>query len=377
MRRRAFLRNGLLALGAPAVLPLDGRGGAFLTLRQRRQEQESIRLSSNENPLGIPPGSRDAILKGIEEANRYPSWARRSLTEALAEKHGVEPAGIVLGNGSTEVLQMGVQAQLDPQLRLVAPTPTFEDVFEYSEPHPWIDLRPIPLTDTFAHDLPAMERETNGAPGPVLAYVCNPNNPTGSLTSVGEVEAWIRRAPENVHFLVDEAYFEFVDSDDFRSLDRLAWENPNVVVVRTFSKVYGMAGLRLGYGVAHPDTARRLGAFAAGPNTNQLALVAGLAALEDADWVAKSVEANLTSRRIAYQALDELDLEYIPSHTNFVMHRIGGDLQAYIGRMREAGIRVGRPFPPMLDYNRCSFGVPKEMERWADTIRDFRKNGWV
>jgi histidinol-phosphate aminotransferase len=311
------------------------------------------------------------------EANRYPGWARRSLTDALARKHGVEPVGIVLGNGSTEVLQMGVQAQLDPQLRLVAPSPTFEDVFEYSEPHPWIDLRPVPLTDGYAHDLAAMEEETLGAPGPVLAYVCNPNNPTGSLTSVADVETWIERAPDNVHFLVDEAYFEFVDSSEFRSLDHLAWENPNVVVVRTFSKVYGMAGMRLGYGIAHPETARRLAAFAAGPNTNHLALVAGLAALEDEEWVGKSVEANLKSRRIAYQVLEELDLDYIPSHTNFVMHRIRGDLQEYIGRMREAGIRVGRPFPPMLEFNRLSFGTGEEMERWAETIRDFRRRGWV
>jgi histidinol-phosphate aminotransferase len=283
----------------------------------------------------------------------------------------------VLGNGSTEILQMGVQARLDPQLRLVAATPTFEDVFEYSEPHPWIDLRPVPLTEDFAHDLEAMEQESKGADGPVLVYVCNPNNPTGSLTSVGDVEAWIQRAPENVHFLVDEAYFEFVDSAGYRSLDRLAWENPNVVVARTFSKVYGMAGLRLGYAVAHPDTAGKLRAFAAGPNTNHLALVAGLAALEDSEWVGKSVEANLTSRKAAYEVLEELDLEYIPSHTNFVMHRIAGDLQQYIGRMRETGIRVGRPFPPMLGFNRCSFGLPSEMERFAGALRDFRRKGWV
>ncbi len=165
----------------------------------------------------------------------------------MAERHGVPTNGIVLGNGSTEILQMGVQARLDPQLRLVAPTPTFEDVFEYSEPHPWIDLKPIPLLPDYAHDLTGMEEATRGASGPVLVYVCNPNNPTGSLTSVADVESWIRRAPENVHFLVDEAYFEFVDSGAYRSLDKLAFENPNVVVARTFSKVYGMAGMRLGY----------------------------------------------------------------------------------------------------------------------------------
>jgi histidinol-phosphate aminotransferase len=297
--------------------------------------------------------------------------------EALAEKHGAPSGGVVLGNGSTEILQMGVQARLDPELRLVAPTPTFEDVFEYSEPHPWVDLKPIPLTSDYAHDLSAMEEATMGAPGPVLVYVCNPNNPTGSLTSVDDVEAWIRRAPENVHFLVDEAYFEFVDSSDYRSLDQVALELPNVVVARTFSKVYGMAGLRLGYAIAHPETARALQAFAAGTNCNHLALVAGLAALQDPEWVEKSVAANLASREVAYGVLDELGIEYLPSHTNFVMHRISGDLSLYIRRMADAGIRVGRPFPPMLGFNRCSFGLVDEMERHAEALRDFRRKGWI
>jgi histidinol-phosphate aminotransferase len=222
-----------------------------------------------------------------------------------------------------------------------------------------------------------MEEATLQAPGPVLVYICNPNNPTGSLTPVDDVEAWILRAPENVHFLVDEAYFEFVDSPDYRSLDRLAVERPNLVVARTFSKVYGMAGLRLGYGIAHPDTARALQAFAAGTNCNHLALVSGAAALADPSWVGKSVAANAQSRQMAYDVLDELGLEYIPSHTNFVMHRISGDLQQYISRMADVGIRVGRPFPPMLEFNRCSLGLPEEMAKHGDTLRDFRRRGWI
>lgn len=376
MRRRSFLRSGVLALGAPAIISTRTPARVFLPVG-KTQADGTIRLSSNENALGMPPVSREAIVAGIGEANRYPGASRRALTEAIAQKHGIPTEGIVLGNGSTEILQMGVQAFMNPQLRLVSPTPTFEDVFEYTNPHPWVDVRAVPLLQDYSHDLTRMEEEARGSGDPVLAYICNPNNPTGSLTPVGDVEAWIQGAGENVFFLVDEAYFEFVDSDDYYSLDRVAWENPNVVVARTFSKVYGMAGMRLGYAVAHPDTARRLGAFAAGPNANHLALVAGLAALEDPAWVGKSVGTNLESRKMAYAVLDELGLEYLPSHTNFVMHRISGDLRQYISRMADAGIRVGRPFPPMLDYNRCSFGLPSEMERFAETLRDFRRKGWV
>ncbi len=378
MKRRHFLRQSALALGAPALLP------GTLSAAQRvhppppgGQTRELIRLSSNENPLGIPPASRDAVLAGLGEANRYPGASRRALTEVLAKKHGVEPEGIVLGNGSTEILQMGVQARMDPGLRLVTPTPTYEDVFEYTEPHPWVEVRAVPLLPDYSHDLTAMEEATAGSEEPVLVYICNPNNPTGSLTPVGDVLAWIHRTPEHVHFMVDEAYFEFVDSEEYRSLDQVAWENPRVIVARTFSKVYGMAGMRLGYAVAHPAAAAWLRTFAPGPNTNHLALVAGVAALEDPAWVDYSVEANLRSREMAFQVLEELELEYLPSHTNFVMHRINGGLDLYIRRMREEGIRVGRAFPPMTSYNRVSFGLEEEMGRWAEALRSFRRKGWI
>jgi histidinol-phosphate aminotransferase len=150
-----------------------------------------------------------------------------------------------------------------------------------------------------------------------------------------------------------------------------------VVVVRTFSKIYGMAGMRLGYGVAHPDTVRHLEQFAADTNTNELALRAGLASLHDSGLVTRGVQSNARAAAILGECLDELGLEALPSHTNFVMHRINGDLRAYINRMAEHNIQVGRPFPPMLSYNRVSLGLPEEMERFAETLREFRSNGWV
>ncbi len=377
MKRREFLRSGALAAGAPAVLPLAGHGHFFSTPRQRRQEGAPIRLSSNENPLGIPAASEEAMVAGMGMANRYPGPARRALGEAVAAKHGVPREAITLGNGSAEILQMAVQAHVHPRMRLVAASPTYEDVFEYCEPHSWIDIRAIPLLPDMSHDLTAMEEATEEVDSPVLAYVCNPNNPTGSLTPVDDVEAWIRRAPDNVHFLVDEAYVEFAHDPAYRSLDRLALEHPRVVVARTFSKIYGMAGLRLGYAVSHPETARILRSFASGTNTNQMALRAGLAALGDESWVERSLEVNRRGREIVYGVLDELSLEYIPSHTNFVMHRIRGELRAYIRRMADAGFRVGRPFPPMLEFNRLSMGLTEDMGAFAETLRDFHRRGWV
>ena len=377
MKRRAFLRAGVVAAGAPAVMPLTGSLDTLLSGQPDRSQSALLKLSSNENPLGVPPSAREAIIGGIAEGNRYPGASRSALTRAIARHHGVQASGIVLGNGSTEVLQMAVQCRVAPDLTILAVTPTFEDVFEYSAPHPLVTLKKFPLTHDFAHDLEAMEAEANRTSGTVLVYVCNPNNPTGSLTSTAAVQSWIERAPDNVHFLVDEAYIHFVESDDYWSLDKVAWERPNVVVARTFSKVYGMAGLRVGYAVAHPENAALLRSFAAGTNVNHLGLVAARAALGDEAYFSRSIAANAEARRITYDVLNELGLEYIPSHTNFVMHRIPGELREYNQRMRDNGIRVGRPFPPMLEYSRLSLGLPSEMERFAETLMGFRNRGWV
>ncbi len=149
------------------------------------------------------------------------------------------------------------------------------------------------------------------------------------------------------------------------------------MVARTFSKVYGMAGIRLGYGIAHPETAGRLRRLNVRNNANHFALVAGTASLEDGEFVRRSLSVNERGKRIAFQCLADLDVEVLPTHTNFLMHRIVGDLRAHIVRMRERGIRVGRPFPPMLDYNRVSIGLPDEMERFAEALRAFRKAGWI
>jgi histidinol-phosphate aminotransferase len=208
-------------------------------------------------------------------------------------------------------------------------------------------------------------------------YICNPNNPTGTLTASRDLDAWIADAPERVLFAVDEAYFEFVNDPSYWSAQKWIGTHRNVLVVRTFSKIYAMAGLRLGYAIAHPDAAERLGRYASGNNANYLALVAARASLDDQAFAQKSLETNRTAMRVAHRCLTELSLEYLPSHTNFLMHRIQGDLATYNRRMREKNIQVGRAFPPMLGHSRVSIGLPEEMEAWAEALRSFRQQGWV
>jgi histidinol-phosphate aminotransferase len=284
--------------------------------------------------------------------------------------------GIVLGNGSTEMIQVAIQSLDAPGYTVVSATPTFDDVERYAWPSE-VEVVKVPLTADHQHDLERMEREARRVRGPALVYVCNPNNPTATVTSCDDVEALLDRLPGNVHALIDEAYFEYVHDAGYRSFERRAYENPNVVVLRTFSKVHGMAGMRLGYAIAHPETAERLRSFTADVNADQLAVAAGLASLEDDAHPRRSVETADRARAVLEGHLERLDIPWIPSQASFVMHRITGDLDTYVGRMREEGVRVGRAFPPMLGYNRLSLGTPEDMERVGEILGRFRENGWV
>ncbi len=377
MQRRALLRAGLAAavLGPGALsLPL-GAGGA-VPRRRAARSSSPLRLNWNENPLGVPDSAREAVLAGLGEGSRYTDPLAEAFAATIAERHGARPANVVLGNGSTELIQMAVQAVAAEGGWMVAARPTFDDAVAYAGPFGLPVLR-VPLRPDHAHDLDGMREAARRAGGPVLAYICNPNNPTGTLTPSAELERWIEEEDGDVTFLVDEAYHHYVDDPAYRSAERLALSRPNVLVLRTFSKAYGLAGLRMGYALGHPDAVRRIAAFASYTNANLAALLAARATLDDRGFVRRSVESNAAGRRILYRTLEELGLEYIPSQANFVMHRVPGDLATYIARMRERDVIVGRPFPPMLSYNRVSIGLPEEMERFAEVLRSFRREGLV
>jgi histidinol-phosphate aminotransferase len=374
MKRRAFLRSGF-AIGAAAGL---GGGTAVLpdlASALTTRSDGTLRLNSNENALGLSPAARSAIIDGLADANRYPRDNRVRMIETLAEAHGAQPENIVLGCGSTEILQMSVQALFEPGATLVLADPTFEDVPSYAEPFPY-EVVKVPLDGRYSHDIGRMREVVEAARGRSLVYLCNPNNPTGTLTPSAEIDAWIESAPENVYFLADEAYFEYCEDPGFWSCTKYI-DRPNVIVARTFSKIYAMAGIRLGYAVAHVEAADMLRQFIAKTNANELVLVAAYAALHDDELVPRSLAANTEAKAILYECLDELDLEHLPSHTNFVMHRINGDLDTYRQRMLENDVKVGRNFPPMLSYNRLSIGLPEEMARFTEILRGFRDKSWV
>jgi len=379
MRRRDFIKAGTisgLVAGTGGLSASSDPLSALVAAPGRRASNDRVRLNSNENPLGISPAARDAVVEAITVANRYPSDQQAVLVSQLAAAHEVTENQIVIGTGSAEVLQMVVQAYAAPRAKLVMADPTYEAVTNYQRTEAY-ELVKVPLTANYEHDLGRMREAAESSGHPALVYLCNPNNPTATITPSAAIDEWIADAPEHVFFLSDEAYIEYVE--DERMWSSLPWihKKRNVVVVKTFSKIYGMAGLRLGYGIAHPDTAARLTDFASRNNANQIAIAAAGASFRDEELITKSREVNRQSRGMVETTLDELGLERMPTQANFLMHRISGDLATYRNRMAEAGFLVGRDFPPKLDWNRLSFGLPEDMGRFCDTLRDFRKKGWV
>lgn len=369
MNRRDFLRSGAV-LGAFGVAGLP----SIRAVTSGKSPAGTLWLNWNENPLGLAPSAREAVAAAVDRAHRYPDLVRAELATTLARANGVRPENVVLGCGSTQVLQAIVLAFASPNAVLVLAEPTFEAVVQYQRPLSY-RVEKVALDARWAHDLQQMKDKV--AHRPAVVYLCNPNNPTATLTPSSEIDEWIEKAPESVLFAIDEAYYEYVDDASYRTAMKWVRERTNVVVTRTFSKIYAMAGMRLGYAVAHESTARRLRQFLSQDNVNGLAITAARACLEDGELIARSRKINAQSRRIAHATLNELGLEYLPSHANFLMHRVGSDLEGYIRRMQERGIRVGRPFPPMLTYNRLSLGLPEEMQQWAEALRAGRQEGWI
>lgn len=331
-----------------------------------------IRLSANENPYGPPPAAREAIARSAAIGHRYPDELADEVRDAIAGKHGVSRDGVLLGCGSSQILQMADAAFLGPGRKVVAAEPTFEAVLAYAAV---LHAEPvkIPETPSFRHDLDRMAAACDSATG--LVYVCNPNNPTGTVVGGDELSRFFGRVPKSTTVLVDEAYHDFVEDAGYRTALELLPRFPNVVVARTFSKIYGLAGMRLGYAVGSPETIRRLGEFASWDNVNAAVLSAALACLRDSGLVAERRRVMNGTRRWLCAELDRQRRRYIPSEANFLMIDVGGDVAPVIAAFRERGIHVGRRFPSMATWMRISVGKPEEMRAFAEALGEILPPG--
>ncbi len=328
------------------------------------EEAGIIKLASNESPLGVSPLARRAIEKCLADLSRYPDGNGFELKEALSRRHGVAAECIVLGNGSNDVLEMAGRALLAPGLAAVYSQHAFA-VYPLVAQAVGATGIEVPARD-YGHDLAAMRRALT--PKTRVVFIANPNNPTGTLVPARELEAFIAGLPREVLVVLDEAYNEYL-APEVRP-DSIAWLKrfPNLVVTRTFSKVYGLAGLRVGYAFAAPGVADLMNRVRQPFNVNSLALAAAAAALDDADFVRKSYDCNRSGMRQVIQGLERLRLEYIPSHGNFMSFN-AGDAAAVFQKLLRAGVIV-RPLASygMPAHLRVTIGLESENTRFLAAL---------
>ncbi|HYG60041.1 MAG TPA: histidinol-phosphate transaminase [Symbiobacteriaceae bacterium] len=325
-----------------------------------------VKLASNENPLGPSPKAVAAMTAAMQECNLYPDGANYRLKQQLAEALGVTADNVVFGAGSSTVLRLIAEAFLAPGDEVVYADPSFilyEIITHLGGATPVI----VPLDAEHRHNLPAMAAAIT--PKTKVVIVCNPNNPTGTTVTQAEMDAFLSKVPPHVLVVLDEAYFEYACGPDH--IDGLAYVKAgrNVLVLRSFSKIYGLAGLRVGYGIGQPDVVAALRRVREPFNVNLVAQAAALAAIADHDHVARSRAVNDLGKMILYAGVERLGLPYIPTAGNFFMIQTGGDDAAMFQALMAQGVivRPGRTFA-MPGWIRVSIGTEEQNRRFLAAL---------
>jgi len=326
--------------------------------------QGSIKLASNENPLGPSPRAVAALREACDGIHRYPDGASFNLRRALARRLGVGTEQLVFGSGADEVLELLAKTLLGRGDEVVYAWPSFA-MYPIVVKGMGATPVPVPLDAKLVHDLPAMTRAVT--PRTKLVFVCNPNNPTGTSVGAEAFADFVSALPADLVLAIDEAYFEFVRRSDFP--DSLAWvaRRPGTIVLRTFSKIFGLAGLRIGYGIADPELAGYLQRARHPFNVNRLAEVAALAALDDEEHARRTRDLNAAGIEYLTRELTSLGYRVWPSDANFVLVRTGPGVH-------EALLREGVIVRPMegfglTDHIRISIGTAEENERLVKTLQ--------
>jgi histidinol-phosphate aminotransferase len=324
-----------------------------------------IKVASNENPFGPSPLAQAALQKAIAGVNMYPDGNAFYLKQKLAAKLGVEPANLVLGNGSNEIIEFVSHALLAPGTDVVVSQFCFA-IYPIVAKMFGANVITVPAK-SHGHDLPAMLKAITTKTR--IVFVANPNNPTGTLVPREELIDFVNRVPDDVLLVMDEAYIEFLeDAVDLIPLIRLGARN-NLILMRTFSKIYGLAGLRIGYGIANAELAAALEKIRQPFNVNLLSQVAALAALDDDAHVEKTRRNNFGGLEFFVKAFRELKLEYVPSAANFLLVRVG-DGQRVFNDMQKLGV-ITRPMGgyQMPEWIRISIGTPQENQRCLEALK--------
>lgn len=360
--------------GVQALRPYNP-GKPLEALEREYGVRDAIKLASNENPLGPSPRALEVINGELPQLARYPDDSGYRLKDKLAQRHGVEPAQVVLGCGSSNILELVVRSFAGPGEPVVFSEFAFA---MYPIITCAVGARPVqvPARD-YGHDLAAMAAAVTA--DTKVVFIANPNNPTGTWVEAQALRRFLEAVPPQVIVVVDEAYFEYaIDNDrgiDYPDSSRWLGEFPNLVVTRTFSKAYALAGLRVGYGLCHPAVADLLNRVRAPFNVNALAMTAALAAVDDDAHLREGVVVNRVGLKQLDQGCRELGLEPIPSLANFICMPVADAAAANEALLRAGVIVRPRPSPGMDDFLRVSVGTEAENRRFLATMAGLRGQG--
>jgi histidinol-phosphate aminotransferase len=358
--RREWLKQSSIALAAAGFIPSLFNGEKFIY----EVPPASIRLHANENPYGPSPLARKAMAAAVADSNRYPWEQTTTLREKIGQQYQLTKDHVLMGAGSSEILGLVASfAALQPG-NMISATPTFNLWWTVAQQQ-GMQIIEVPLTAGKEHDLPAMFSRIT--PDTRLVYVCNPNNPTGTIVAADQLKSFIEAASQKALVLLDEAYLEYTEEP---SLASLLTSNKRLVVAKTFSKIHGMAGARIGYALAHPDLIQQLTALQPWTNAGPSAVsVAGaLASLDDTDFLHSSKKNNAAVRAFTARALQAAGLPYIPSQTNFLYYSLQKDKGDFLKTLADNNIRVGRMVEEKGKWARISIGTQDDMQVFAKTL---------
>ena len=372
--RRRFLGGltaavGTLTADAPQAFQTPGAAARQPRTRLTLDEYDAAaKLAFNENPYGPSEAVMKAMTTAFKYDNRY-SYPDGNLVQELAAHHGVKPDNLLLGAGSGEILQVVGRAFLGSGRKVVGVTPTFGTVYEYASGVRSESIL-LPLREDYGQDIAALVKTTKNNYRDVgFIYLCTPNNPTGVVVTSREVRQLLDGIPEDVPVLIDEAYHHYVDTPAYATSIPYVLEGRQVIVARTFSKIYGLAGMRLGYAVAPRPLIDRMRPHCTG-SINALVKWAGVTALGDTVAADRVRSSTLDLRRRTTAELEGMGFKVVPTEANFFMVHIRRQVQPVIDEFRTRGVLVGRPFPPMLEHLRVSVGTPDEMSRFMVAFKD-------
>jgi histidinol-phosphate aminotransferase len=358
LSRRSFFKTAGLGAAVAASASFHTELLSWAEPPRAPQPGGPILLNSNENAYGPFP-SVLAMANPFQGVNRYPDRHDDVLTERLAARHHVDTSRVLTGCGSGEILHVAAFAFTGPGRKLVMASPTFEAIGAHAEVMKAEVVR-VPLASNYAHDLGAMLKAAGTDTG--LVYICNPNNPTANLTPRADIEDFLRKLPKNTHVLIDEAYHDFVPAgpDYVSFLDRPV-DDDRVIVARTFSKIYGLAGMRLGYGIASKNITAQMRRQHLDNSTNIFVTRCALVSMDDSAAHQLAVQRNAADRDEFMRQAALRKLKPIPSSANFVMMETGRPIRSLIDYFAANKISIGRPFPPLDTLARISLGLPEEM----------------